>query len=166
MVVLLNICFFPTLVIFSDFNWERFEFTGCMCVLTIQVIFVCSFMIVASFKMGNFCWLLNLLFYCYSTFLSDFIYVLLCREIGWIHSICVCTTGCKLGQNCFCCEEWCTNYGRTGVPLLYNIGVYLVLFSCWSIYFLVCVSYHFLKFRSGRCRCIWPPQLNQAKAWI
>ena len=55
MVVLLNICFFPTLVIFSDFNWERFEFTGCMCVLTIQVIFVCSFMIVASFKMGNFC---------------------------------------------------------------------------------------------------------------
>ena len=90
MVVLLNICFFPTLVIFSDFNWERFEFTGCMCVLTIQVIFVCSFMIVASFKMGNFCWLLNLLFYCYSTFLSDFIYVLLCHEIGWIHSICVC----------------------------------------------------------------------------
>ena len=160
MVVLLKICFFPTLVNFSDFNWERFEFTGCMCVLTIQVIFVCSFMIVASFKMGNFCWLLNLLFYCYSTFLSDFIYVLLCHEIGWIHSICVCTTGCKLGQNCFCCEEWCTNYGRTGVPLLYNIGVYLVLFSCWSIYFLVCVSYHFLKFRSGRCRCIWPLQIT------
>ena len=58
MVVLLNIFFFPTLVSFSDFSWERFEFTGCMFVLsllTIQVIFVCSFMIVASFKMGNFC---------------------------------------------------------------------------------------------------------------
>ena len=55
MVVLLNIFFFPTLVSFSDFSWERFEFTGCMRVLTIQVIFVCSFMIVASFKMGNFC---------------------------------------------------------------------------------------------------------------
>ena len=50
MVVLLNIFFFPTLVSFSDFSWERFEFTGCMRVLTIQVIFVCSFMIVASFK--------------------------------------------------------------------------------------------------------------------
>lgn len=41
-----------------------------MHVLIIQVIFVCRFMIAASFKLGNFCWLLNLLFYCYTTFLQ------------------------------------------------------------------------------------------------